>query len=191
MSLSVARYSVLLALVIAGACASSPDRRAPTTSGDKSDDAEFSAARETAQREREFDTQAEAIAAGVYEPFVHPDSVIGAPAPPATPELTTPRVAGDPSTEELIGTLDAPATYNPPVGSGQWTLQMGAFNSETGTLVRIRQLEEEFPELPRWFVDGDVYRVYLGRFVDRATAERWRTHVAQRGYPDAWVTHAP
>ena len=191
MSLSVARCGVLLALVIAGACASSPERRAPATSGDKSDDAEFGAARDAAQREREFDTQAEAIAAGVYEPFIHPDSVIGAPTPPATPELTTPRVAGDPSTEELIGTLEPPPTYNPPVESGQWTLQMGAFNSETGTLVRIRQLEEEFPELARWFVDGDMYRVYLGRFVDRATAERWRIHVAQGGYPDAWITRAP
>lgn len=191
MSLSITRYSVTLVLVIASACASSPERRAPATSGDKSDDAEFTAAREAAEREREFDTQADALAAGVYESFVHPDSVTGRPAPPATAALTTPRVEGDPSTEELIGTLEPPPTYNPPVESGQWTLQVGAFNSETGALVRIRQLEQEFPELARWFVDGDVYRVYLGRFVDRGIAEQWRNHVAQRGYPDAWITRAP
>ncbi len=188
---SVIRYGTALMLVITAACASSPERKAPATSGDVSDDAEFTAAREAAEREREFDTQADALAAGVYESFVHPDSVAGRPPPPATPALTTPRVEGDPSTEELIGTLEPPPTYNPPVESGQWTIQMGAFNSETGALVRIRQLEQEFPELARWFVDGDVYRVYLGRFVDRGTAEQWRNHVAQRGYRDAFITRAP
>lgn len=191
MSPSVVRYSAALVLMIATACASSPERRAPATSGDKSDDAEFTAAREAAEREREFETQADALAAGVYESFVHPDSVAGRPPPPVTPALTTPRVEGDPSTEELIGTLEPQPTYNPSVESGQWTIQMGAFNSETGALVRIRQLEQEFPELAQWFVDGDVYRVYLGRFVDRGTAEQWRNHVAQRGYPDAFITRAP
>ncbi len=191
MRLSVIRYGAALVLVIASACAGSPERRAPASSGDKSDDAEFAAAREAAERQREFETQADALAAGVYEPFVHPDSVGGRPPTPATRALTTPRVEGDPSTEELIGTLEPQPTYNPPVESGQWTIQIGAFNSETGALVRIRQLEQEFPELARWFVDGDVYRVYLGRFVDRGKAEEWRNHVAQRGYPDAFITHAP
>lgn len=191
MRLSVIRYSAAVVLVIAAACAGSPERRTPASSGDKSDDAEFAAAREAAERQREFGTQADALAAGVYETFVHPDSVDGRPPPPATRALTTPRVEGDPSTEELIGTLEPQPTYNPPVESGQWTIQIGAFNSETGALVRIRQLEQEFPELARWFVDGDVYRVYLGRFVDRGTAEQWRNHAAQRGYPDAFITRAP
>ncbi len=191
MNPSFARYGFILMLVIAAACASSPERRAPANRGDKSDDTEFAAAREAAEHEREFDSQADALAAGVYESFAHPDSVAGRPLPPVTPALTTPRVEGDPSTEELIGTLEPQPTYNPPVESGQWTIQIGAFNSETGALVRIRQLEQEFPELARWFVDGDVYRVYLGRFVDRATAEQWRNYVTQRGYPDAFITRAP
>lgn len=198
--------AIVVTAVLAGlaACASTPKRESPD--GDRTRDPEFVAARAGAQPE--FETQADALAAGVYEPFVHPDSVPGRMGPPPGVILTTPRVAGDPSTEELIGTLGESSTYNLPsektlaappprpengggAGGGTWTLQMGAFGSETGALVRIRQLERDFPDLARWFTAGDVYRVFVGRFADRVAAERTRAVALDRGYADAWVTLVP
>lgn len=198
--------AIALCAVLAGqaACASARKRESP--GGDRTRDPEFVAARAAAHPE--FETQADALAAGVYEPFVHPDSVGREMAPSPGVMLTTPRVAGDPSTQELLGTLGESSKYNlpsekttkiaparPDTGPGEggatWTLQMGAFGNETGALVRIRQLERDFPDLPRWFMAGDVYRVFAGRFADRVTAERARTVALGRGYADAWVTHVP
>ncbi|CAN5309239.1 hypothetical protein BH18GEM1_BH18GEM1_05020 [soil metagenome] len=194
-------------LIVALGCASNP-ARTERPDGDRTEEPEFVAAREAA--EPEFETQADALAAGAYEPFVHPDS-LPQPAPgkpgqgPRREDLTTPRVAGDPSTEELLGTLERPDSYNPlsrgasPVGpstavsgesAGAWTLQIGAFGTEAGALVRIRQLERDFPDLSAWSVRGEVHRVFLGRFTNRAAAERARAVVASGGYPDAWITSA-
>ena len=81
-----------LALAAALACASAPERRGEATP-DRTRDPEFEAARKAARPE--FESQAEALAAGVYEPFVHPDSVaaggVSRPAPPAGPEQLGPR----------------------------------------------------------------------------------------------------
>lgn len=195
-----------LALVTLAAlgCASAPAR--PPATGeprDRTDDPELTAARAAA--EPEFATQADALAAGVYEPFVDPDSVR-----PAVPEGVRPAVepGADPTTEELLGTLTDDGPYNartverepsgaqpaldvPPAG-GEWTLQLGAFESETGAFVRIRQIASDFPELPRWYErEGEHVRVFVGRFADRAAAERERARVAEAGYPDAWVTQVP
>ncbi len=175
---------------------------------DRTDDPELARARAAARPE--FETQADALAAGVYEKFEHPDSVRAAspsgraaPAPlPATPGVAA---GDDPSTEELLGTLGAPDPYNggagalgetPPAGPAsageEWTLQLGAFESETGALVRIRQIAAEFPTLPRWYErDGGRVRVFVGRFADRAQAERERARLAAAGYPDVWVTTVP
>jgi hypothetical protein len=154
----------------------------------------------------EFETQADALSAGVYEPFVHPDSVRPAAPPLEAPSaLSQPEFGpGDPSTEELLGTLDGDDTYHdrqeqPPFdqaarvpGAAIWTLQVGAFGAETGALVRLRQLARDFPDLPRWHsVESGLFRVYLGRFSDRGDAERVRAVALERGYADAWVLAAP
>jgi hypothetical protein len=202
----------LVSLVLAGAaCASSrsatPPRAEPR---DRTDDPELAAARAAARPE--FETQADALAAGVYERFEHPDSV--SPATGASlsgsavePQPTFPGVetGDDPSTEELLGTLGVPSPYNggagtaggsppagPPSAGEEWTLQLGAFESETGALVRIRQIAAEFPTLPRWYErEGGRVRVFVGRFADRAEAERERARLAAAGYPDVWVTTVP
>ncbi len=197
-----------VAVALAG-CASSSEPR-PETTPDRTRDPELEAAREAMRPE--FETQAEALAAGVYEPFVHPDSVgrVG-PTPGAAggvgEELTTPRERGDPSTDELLGTLGAGVQYNrggeevprgqavarPDPAPGVWTLQTGAFGSETGALVSKRELEGRFPDLPVWHVTGGdgLVRVYAGSFADRHAAERALERVAAGGYPDAWVARAP
>ncbi len=198
-----------LAVALAG-CASSSESR-PETTPDRTRDPDFEAAREAARPE--FETQAEAMAAGVYEPFVHPDS-IGRDVTPSgveaarAGELTTPRERGDPSTAELLGTLGAGVQYNqegeaasrdesaaPPglTPTGVWTLQAGAFDSETGALVRKQELERRFPDLAVWHVTGrdGLVRVYVGSFADRVVADRALERVAMGGYPDAWVTRAP
>jgi cell division septation protein DedD len=206
------RLGVRLALATAGvlACASSPERRGEATP-DRTGDPEFEAAREAARPE--FESQAEALAAGVYEPFVHPDSVAvgearGPERPTGRPVPTTPRERGDPSTEELLGTLGSDVQYNrgvpaddspevaapdPTSREGVWTLQIGAFGSETGALVRIRELQQRFPELPAWAVTGPdgLARVFLGRFPDQPAGERAQERVRSAGYPDAWVVRAP
>ena len=206
LALRTALVSVALA---SAACASSrsasPPRAEPR---DRTDDPELAAARAAARPE--FDTQADALAAGVYEKFEHPDSVTrAAPAPlgAVAAVVPPPGVAGteDPTTEELLGTLGAPGPYNagagapgemPPAGPAsageEWTLQLGAFESETGALVRIRQIAAEFPTLPRWYEreEGRV-RVFVGRFADRAEAERERARLAAAGYSDVWVTPVP
>lgn len=228
----MARASLVWILALTAACASAPEREAsPPPSVDRTDDPEFVAAREAARPE--FESQADVLAAGVYERFVHPDSVRPAvdrgpdrdrPIPP-TPGAAE-RV-GDPSTEELLGTLageawydrakpprptadppasepveeatpraDEPGIDGVPIGGdaseGRWTLQLGAYSSETGALVRIRQLERDFARIPRWYSGEDgVWRVYLGRWSDREGAERARRVLAARGYADAWVTLAP
>ena len=214
MKLRVPRRAAALALVATiCACASSPERQA-APDRDRTEDPEFVQAREASQPE--FETQADALAAGVYEPFVHPDSIAadrgasGGDRPGAVD-----RVPGaDPTTEELLGTLDRPPTYNPLREADEaaetapgdlsradfsWTLQMGAFDTEAGALVRIRQLERQFPDLPLWTeaggapggVPGDtLHRVFMGRFGDRQTAESARARIVG-DHPDAWVTRAP
>ncbi|MGH7543520.1 MAG: SPOR domain-containing protein [Gemmatimonadota bacterium] len=198
-----------LALVTAGAlaCASSPERRGEATP-DRTGDPEFEAAREAARPE--IESQAEALAAGIYEPFVHPDSVAaGGPGTPAgRPVPTTPRDRGDPSTEELLGTLGPDVRYNhtvpadpsaevvapdPTSREGVWALQIGAFGSETGALVRVRELQQRFPDLPAWRVTGPdgLVRVFLGRFPDEASGAGARERVRSAGYPDAWIVRTP
>lgn len=226
----VVRAATLAATAAALACASAPEKSAGAgPPPDRTDDPDFVAAREAARPE--FGTQADALAAGVYERFVHPDSVRPMRDPPEArpgPRDPLPILDGggeDPSTEEILGTLPGQPWYDrtePPVpaapardpagpvgprarppGSdpapiggdepgGEWTLQLGAYISETGALVRIRQLEREFPNVPRWYVeDGGLWRVYLGRWSDRGGADRARSAIAGRGYADAWVTRAP
>jgi hypothetical protein len=194
----------------AAACASSrsasPPRAEPR---DRTDDPELAAARAAARPE--FETQADALAAGVYEKFEHPDSItrVDPATPPSPPALPPPtpgvELGDDPSTEVLLGTLGPPAPYNsgagaagerPPAGTPsageEWTLQLGAFESETGALVRIRQIAAEFPTLSRWYErEGGRVRVFVGRFADRAEAERERARLAAAGYPDVWVTTVP
>lgn len=179
---------VLLALV---ACASSPRRESGEPPRDRTSDPEFADARQAARPE--FETQADALAAGVYEPFVHPDSV-GAPSGRAEPAV--PRTAGDPSTEELLETLAGAPPRTPPAVAaveGGWTIQTGAYATESGARARIGQLAREFPELAGWHRTGrdGLVRVYLGRFPDRISAERARGALAARGYDDAWVVEAP
>lgn len=203
------RTGRLAALALLGAlaagCASSGAPPPAAQPPDRTDDPELAAARRAAVPE--FETQADALAAGVYEPFQHPDSV-GPPAeaPPALPAGLEP--GPDPSTEELLGTLGAADPYKEdaaprgvageapavdlPDDRGEWTLQLGAFESETGALVRIRQIASDFPRLPRWYVrEGEHVRVFVGRFPDRIEAERERTRLAEAGYPDVWVTRVP
>ncbi len=200
----------MIALALASAaCASSrsasPPRAEPR---DRTDDPELAAARAAARPE--FETQADALAAGVYEEFEHPDSV-GRAAPArrsAPPVAQAPPGVGageDPSTEELLGTLGVSRPYNEDAGPAgetlaagpasareEWTLQLGAFESETGALVRIRQIAAEFPTLPRWYErEGGRVRVFVGRFADRAEAERERARLAAAGYADVWVTTVP
>lgn len=207
------RRAALAALVVV-ACASAPAREGGPPPADRTDDPRFEAARDSARPE--FETQADALAAGVYEPFVHPDSVrpaaregavIPVPGVAGEPGGPAPRGAGDPTTAELLGTLEGGDPYNPPAPvpserevverpvaepSVVWTLQLGAFTTEAGALVRIRQIERDLPEWPRWYAAGDGWvRVYAGRFPDRASAEQARRTAADRGYRDAWVTRAP
>lgn len=181
------KFGPALALIGLVGCASAPsaDRAPAGSSGEASGDPEFRSAVEAA--EREFETQEDALAAGVYETFVHPDSIGGVGS--AEPRGVTRSDEGDPSTAELLGTLDAPEPYNrAPEEEATWTLQMGAFGSESGALVRIENLQRTFPGLPTWFARGEVYRVYLGRFGDRRGAERLRARAIEQGYADAFVT---
>lgn len=197
---------ILVAALAGTACASSRTGAPPGAEArDRTDDPELAAAREAARPE--FETQADALAAGVYEPFEHPDSVrAGAGAAPLiVPGL---EASPDPSTEELLGTLDDRGPYNAvaaprgeagdapvldiPSAGEEWTLQLGAFESETGALVRIRQIASDFPLLPRWYErEGGRVRVFVGRFADQSAAELERDRVAEAGYPDAWVTRVP
>lgn len=191
------RWPLAAALLLAvgnAACATAParsDAPPPVRRPDRTNDPEFAAARAAARPE--FASQADALAAGVYEVFVHPDSVRpAAPSPPASAAARgeSTEDVGDPSTEALLGTLGARGTYNP--GAAHWTLEMGAFDSESEAFVRIQQLARDFPDWPRWFVaEGALHRVYLGRFPDRASAEAARTEASARGYHEGRVARAP
>lgn len=196
-----ARRLALLLVALTAACASAPRREPPPPDRDRTDDPEFAAAARDAARSRDFPSQADALAAGVYEPFVHPDSVrpaqgaVAAAEPEARwePPVTDPAMgAEDPSTEELLGTLDPLEPYNQGADSRVWTLQAGAFDDETGAFVRLRQLARDFPDLPRWHTaDAGRFLVFVGRFADRGSAEEVRTRAVERGYADAWVRVAP
>ena len=201
-------WMAAVAVAVIG-CASSSNPP-PEARPDRTQDPEFVAARDSAQPE--FETQAEALAAGVYERFVHPDSIGLVPGEPAADggradALTTPRDRGDPSTAELLGTLTAEDQYNPeghrvargasvvsssPPSTGVWTLQIGAFGSESGALVRRREFERRYPDLPvRLVAGGDGWiRVYAGGFAERGAAERALERV-DADYPDAWITRVP
>lgn len=191
-----AAIAVMVCTFLMSACGGGGAGRPPAgAAGDRTDDPELAAAREAARPE--FETQADALAAGVYEPFVHPDSVHPEEVAPASADQEL-EAGGDPSTEELLGTLDDEGPYNagivtePLPPGGDWTLQLGAFESETGAFVRIRQIASDFPRLARWYErDGDRVRVFVGRFSTREEAEAERARVAAAGYRDAWVTPIP
>jgi hypothetical protein len=74
-----------------------------------------------------------------------------------------------------------------------WTLQIGAFGSETGALVRVRELQQRFPDLPAWRVTGNdgLVRVFLGRFRDERAGGLARERARSAGYLDAWVVRTP
>jgi cell division septation protein DedD len=193
-----AAIALLAGALLASACAGGGAARPPAGAArDRTDDPELAAAREAARPE--FQTQADALAAGVYEPFVHPDSVRPGVAAAAPAPVAEGLPAGeDPSTDELLGTLDDEGPYNagidlePLPSGGDWTLQLGAFESETGAFVRIRQIASDFPRLPRWYErEGERVRVFVGRFPTREDAEAERARVAAAGYPDVWVTPVP
>ncbi len=213
------RAALALALAVT-ACASAPPARraAGASDGDRTHDPRFEAARAAANPE--FQSQADALAAGVYERFLPRDSIdvdgaapVGGFATAADettpPAAAAPPVGEDPDTEELIGTLDAAAPYNPrdadpsadasarPARAAEaarrtWTLQLGAFGNETGARVRVRQLEDDFPGVPAWSIESrGVWRVFLGHFSDRSAADRLRDEAVARGYSDVWTRPAP
>lgn len=201
------RWLAILGVAILAGCATTPEARDPAPR-DRTDDPEFAAARAAARPE--FESQADALAAGVYETFTHPDSLrpVTAAAPPPARAPEPVRSAGDPSTAELLGTLEPPGRYDPPapIGptaggeprraesepAGEWTLQAGAYATETGALVRVGQIERDFPGQPRWVAaEGGLVRVYLGRFADRAAAERFRAEAVARGYGDTFAVRVP
>jgi cell division septation protein DedD len=229
---------------------------------DATQDPEFQAALRSARPE--FPNQSDALAAGLYEPFVHPDSLPplaagrpgGAAVEPVTPGLSgggaaailpppmnargsraTPRVdyGEDPTTEELLASLDtsprastgaaarSPARRDPPASAtrpggpndpspavvappgqssvdaaasirddGAWTLQLGAFTSESAARWQADQARAAAPDLPvRIARDASLSRVFLGVFETRAQAEAALRRLAGRaGLGSAWVTRA-
>ncbi len=97
--------------------------------------------------------------------------------PAAAPQTRNPETAAPASTEAA------------PAGTMMWSVQLGAFKSESGALQLIDEVKKKFnqPVYKRYDAVTGFYKVTLGSYQNREDAGRFKLDVQSRGYPDAFV----
>ncbi len=81
------------------------------------------------------------------------------------------------------------STETAPGGTMMWSVQLGAFKSESGALQLIDEVKKKFnqPVYKRYDAVTGFYKVTLGSYQNREDAGRFKLDVQSRGYPDAFV----
>ncbi|MDT8324714.1 MAG: SPOR domain-containing protein [Bacteroidota bacterium] len=84
--------------------------------------------------------------------------------------------------------VPAPAVA-PRSGAMMWSVQLGAFKSESGAFELVDELRKKFnqPVYKRYDAATGYYKVTLGSFQEREQAAAFKADVQSRGYPDAFT----
>ena len=144
---------------------------------------------EQEKNERVFQTNEEAVEAGIYEEFVDSMLLKGLPGkeelPRRTTEVETPAL--EPAEVPAQG---VPEAYAPEVLMG-FRVQLGAFNDQEGAekfVGRVRERISSYPVYIRYY--HPLWKVQVGDCRTREEARRLRDILRGRGYPDAWVVES-
>jgi DedD protein len=105
------------------------------------------------------------------------------PAKPAEPAAVPTPPAASPTPPAAAATVPEPApdAAKAPAGAGSWTVQIGASQNRAEAEELAKKLQRlgariEEADIPG---KGHYFRVRLGRFSDRATAEKYRSDVSR------------
>lgn len=108
------------------------------------------------------------------------------PAPTATPQPTaTPRPTAT--------ATPRPTTAPGPARRGYWVQVLAARHAEAVATARAKLVDLDFPRNRHWVVQTPtaegviLYKVRVGPFPDRESAERVARRMQVSGFPDAWV----
>jgi cell division septation protein DedD len=183
------RFCVLFLTVFSGCSAERPGQ----TTGPRPLPAD-SAAMLTAALQRArpaYDTQAEALRAGVYRPVVpfaaaHPGS---SPDPSPTPTTGAPaaRRPEDATVRQRPSEPRPDAGVRPAAARAEYVVQIAAFQDLSSAERAASTARRDLPGLVvRIDQDAGLFRVSIGRWLDAAAAGL-RLHEIREFYPSAWV----
>ncbi|MBR9978204.1 MAG: SPOR domain-containing protein [Bacteroidetes bacterium] len=82
-----------------------------------------------------------------------------------------------------------PSTTDTHGGSMMWSVQIGAFKTESGAFSLVEEAKQKFnqPVYKRYDPVTGFYKVTLGSFPAREQAANFKAEVQSRGYPDAFT----
>jgi cell division septation protein DedD len=98
-----------------------------------------------------------------------------------------PNADGASEADAAVNNRDTAAENNHPVG--KFTIQVAAVSDETRAQQLVYELQDKFQMDARYKSAGKIYKVYLGNFPDRASADSALQKVRAQGYPDAWLVY--
>jgi cell division septation protein DedD len=93
-----------------------------------------------------------------------------------------------PAVQDASPEVATPATQ-PHGGSMMWSVQIGAFKTESGAFTLVEEAKKKFnqPVYKRYDPVTGFYKVTLGSFPVREQAADFKAEVQSRGYPDAFT----
>ena len=74
-------------------------------------------------------------------------------------------------------------------GNGKYSIQIAAVSDEMRAQQLVYEVKNKFQREADYKLVGSVYKVYLGRFSDRESADSFLQKVRSSGYPDAWLVY--
>ncbi|GEM_PF-1823962 len=77
----------------------------------------------------------------------------------------------------------------PQTSDGKYTIQIAAVSDEIRAQQLVYEVENRFQTEAEYKKIGSVFKVYLGRFNDRDSADSFLQKVRSAGYPDAWLIY--
>jgi cell division septation protein DedD len=138
------------------------------------------------KNDKAFQTNEEAVKAGIYEEFVDSMSLKGQ--TPASREGAQPAFKVKPSQDGRTPSAETPSGSAPEAALG-FRVQLGAFNDQESaeslaTVVR-EKIGNRYPVYVRYY--APLWKVLAGDCRARSEAQTLCNFVQSRGYPDAWV----
>ena len=133
------------------------------------------------KNERVYETNEDAVKAGVYEDFVDSSALKSGEIPPPAAEPVPSVPATEPS----------PAQVPPNVTIG-YRIQLGAFNDMEGAQELAEKARASFGSLCPVYVRfySPYWKVQAGDCATRAEAESLRSFLRGKGYPDSFIVQA-
>jgi cell division protein FtsN len=115
-----------------------------------------------------------------------PPSPEVSPAPPASPSVDVQQVP-PPSAPQVVTPSVPGPTVSPPIPEppSRFHIQAGAFGDRDSAVSLVKQLRDRGYAVT--LVEGPPYRVWVGGYLDRATAERLAANLQAAGF-DATLT---